>query len=223
MACYREDLSWLRNVPAAWQITIYDKSGEAKAPPLPRAALVSLPNVGREAHTYLHHIVTRYDDLAPRTVFCQGKPFDHAFDFHATLRRMAAQKEITTAFEPLGHLVDTDSHDGARLFKTWSKNEDGHGLDMRGFHRALWDSDGPDLYTFRGGAQFAVTRECIREQPRAFYERALAVSASYPEAAHCFERSWPLVLGLVNPDLAWLDGRELAYLKPPRKSLATQD
>ena len=41
-----------------------------------RAAGVSrweqLPNVGRESHTFLWHIVTRWDQLAPRTVFMQA-------------------------------------------------------------------------------------------------------------------------------------------------------
>ena len=32
---------------------------------------------GREAGTWLHHIVTNYDRLADRTVFLQGDPFDH--------------------------------------------------------------------------------------------------------------------------------------------------
>ena len=31
-----------------------------------------LPNVGRESHSYLHHIVSRYDELAPWTVFTQA-------------------------------------------------------------------------------------------------------------------------------------------------------
>ena len=83
VARHRENLNWLRRVPKKFRVTIYDKGGhhDAKHP---------LPNVGREAHTYLHHIVTRYDDLAELTVFAQGKPFDHVSTFHAILRELAA-------------------------------------------------------------------------------------------------------------------------------------
>lgn len=34
---------------------------------------IPLPNVGRESHTYLHHLVTRYDSLANWTVFSQAE------------------------------------------------------------------------------------------------------------------------------------------------------
>ena len=41
------------------------------------ARVIALPNRGREAGTWLHHIVSNYDRLADRTVFMQGDPFDH--------------------------------------------------------------------------------------------------------------------------------------------------
>ena len=34
--------------------------------------VIPLPNVGRESHTYLTHIVTQYDDLSDYTIFFQG-------------------------------------------------------------------------------------------------------------------------------------------------------
>ena len=42
---------------------------------------VPLSNRGREAHTYAHHVATRYNELAEVTVFTQGNPFDHVPDF----------------------------------------------------------------------------------------------------------------------------------------------
>ena len=210
VARYHEELNWLKRVPREFRVTIYDKSAA------PHPGAIALTNVGREAHTYLHHIAARYDSLAEVTIFCQGKPFDHAFDFHATLRNLAANP-VVDGFAPFGHIVDTDDARGQRLFASWSKNEDGHELDMRGFHRALFGDDGPDEYTFRLGAQFAATRTLIRSRPRDFYARALQISTDFPDAAHCFERSWPLVFGVANPDLAWLNGEKTAYLKPIRR------
>lgn len=224
VARYREDLSWLRKVPNQIQKTVYDKSGEPSPAP---NAIPLLNNAGREAHTYLHHISTRYDSLADWTIFCQGKPFDHAFDFHHSLRAFANNPDQigttgiiqsdTDQFRWLGHIVDTDDNQGQRLFTTWSKNDDGRGLDLTGFHRALFNTDGPETYPFVLGAQIAVHRDLIQQRPPDFYERALAISVDFPDAAHCFERTWDRIFGVTGLTPAWLGGRQTVYLKPVRK------
>ncbi|AQG80957.1 DUF3431 domain-containing protein [Spirosoma montaniterrae] len=215
VARFLEDLAWLRKRPANLTVTVYDKSTDCSA----GSDAVPLPNVGREAHTYLHHLVSRYDTLAEWTIFCQGKPFDHAYDFKHNLRAFAEKPDAIspTGFRWLGHLIDTDDDRGDRLFRPWSKNEDGRGLDMRGFHRALFDTDGPSQYTFVLGAQFAVHRDVVQQQPQTFYERALAVSETFPDAAHCYERSWDRLFGTVGIDPDWLGGRQTVLLKPMRK------
>ena len=219
VARYTEDLAWLRKRPANLRVTVYDKSGQPNTKAgLSQAVVLPLPNTGREAHTYLHHIVSRYDTLADWTLFCQGRPFDHAFDFKKTMRDFVETsiRINSSGFRWLGHLIDTDDNRGDRLFRPWSKNEDGHGLDLVGFHRAVFATDGPETYTFVLGAQFAVHRDVIRQRPLAFYEQALDVSVTFPDAAHCYERSWDRVFGVsgINPD--WLAGRQTVYLKPMR-------
>jgi hypothetical protein len=64
---FDEDLSWmsLHSSPRV-QFTVYSKS------PTPPVNSLPLPNVGREGHTYLHHIVKNYDNLAAWTVFTQA-------------------------------------------------------------------------------------------------------------------------------------------------------
>ncbi|GAB3985816.1 hypothetical protein GCM10028807_01890 [Spirosoma daeguense] len=212
VAHYTENLNWLGNLPAGLTITVYDKSPDHSA----GDTAISLPNIGREAHTYLHHIVSRYDSLAQWTIFCQGKPFDHAYDFKKLLRAFVANPDdiSPTGFRWLGHLIDTDDNQGHQLFKPWSKNEDGRGLDLQGFHRALLGTDGPEYYTFVLGAQFAVHRNVLRQRTVSFYENALAVSSSFPDAAHCFERSWDHVFGIIGIDRDWLNGRQTIQLKP---------
>lgn len=212
VAHYTENLNWLRNLPAGLAITVYTKGSDGQSEP----KVTPLPNVGREAHTYLHHIVDRYNSLAEWTIFCQGKPFDHAYDFKKTLREFVANPNVIspTGFRWLGHLIDTDDRQGHRLFQPWSKNEDGRGLDLTGFHQALFGTDGPDLFTFVLGAQFAVQRSVILQQPVSFYEQALAVAVSFPDAAHCYERSWDRVFRVAGIDPDWLAGRQTVYMKP---------
>ncbi len=222
VARYREDLSWLRNIPPQIRTTIYDKNPDAPQPDsLHLSSALRLPNIGREAHTYLHHIITRWETLSPLTVFCQGKPFDHAFDFHLTLRelveQLASEPENRSVFRWLGHVIDTDDARGQRLFVPWSKNDDGHELDLHAFHRALFGCEGPEHYVFQLGAQFVISKALIHSRSLNFYRRALQISMEFPDAAHCFERSWDQVFGVQGIDLDWLNGRETVYLKPVRR------
>jgi len=68
LAHYNEDLGWTsayKNI-----LSIYSKSSEDSLP-----GRIHLPNVGREGHTFLYHIVNNYDNLADWTVFSQaGEP-----------------------------------------------------------------------------------------------------------------------------------------------------
>jgi len=76
IARYNEDLSWLEKVPKHIQITIYNKGADDLQYPC-----IYLPNVGRESHTYLYHIINNYEDLAHRTIFCQGDTIFHSPEF----------------------------------------------------------------------------------------------------------------------------------------------
>jgi len=69
VARFREDPSWTSKYASPnVSFTIYNK-GPAL---IEQVRAVPLPNVGRESHTYLWHIVQNYDKLAPWTVFTQG-------------------------------------------------------------------------------------------------------------------------------------------------------
>ncbi len=212
VAHYGESLAWLRKTPASLQRIILDKNPDTTFP-----GAIALPNIGREAHSYLHFLVERYNSLSDITVFCQGHPFDHAFDFHATLRHIVQTPEAVDGFLWLGHIIDTDDAWGHTLFRGWSKNDDGHKLDMNGFHRALFGTEGPAEYTFKLGAQFAVSKELARSRPIEFWKRALEVAMTFPDAAHCFERSWDMVFGVEGIDREWLGERKTVYLKPIRR------
>eukprot|EP00466_Bigelowiella_natans_P010339 jgi/Bigna1/130770/aug1.12_g5478 len=68
LAQYDEDVSWIRKYQRPdLMFTIYSKG---KNPP--PSAVEILPNVGRESHTFLHHIIKNYEKLADWTVFSQA-------------------------------------------------------------------------------------------------------------------------------------------------------
>ncbi|MBM4398453.1 MAG: DUF3431 domain-containing protein [Deltaproteobacteria bacterium] len=219
VARFAESVDWVRNVPSPVRIFVYDKGGDLHPERLPWARVEPLPNVGREAHTYLHHVIARLDagDLAPVTFFCQGHPFDHASDLHAAVRAVVAGRERVDRFRWLGFIVDTDDPRGRRLFVRWSRNEDGRELALDRFHEALFGVPCPPSVPFFPGGQFAATAEAIRARPRAFWERAFSLAATFPDGAHCFERLWDRVLGVEGVDPSLLDASGCRYFKRIRR------
>ena len=76
IARYNEDLSWTTTIndPDVY-CTIYNKGKPIDLPCIP------LPNIGRESHTYLQHIINNYNNLADITIFCQGDSIFHSPKF----------------------------------------------------------------------------------------------------------------------------------------------
>jgi len=74
-------LSHLVNIPAVAERKphwiLYNKNADVE--PIPQEKftydeVINLPNVGRESHTYLYHMVNRREDLADHIIFCQEAP-----------------------------------------------------------------------------------------------------------------------------------------------------
>lgn len=66
IAKYKENIDWSEGL----EKIVYNKfKGKNK-----------LDNIGREAHTFLYHIIKNYDTITD-CVFCQGNPIEHVPDF----------------------------------------------------------------------------------------------------------------------------------------------
>eukprot|EP00968_Pinguiococcus_pyrenoidosus_P027595 scaffold7381_cov310-Pinguiococcus_pyrenoidosus.AAC.141 len=77
LAHYSEDLAWLQTYAGpglSWRV--YSKAEDAAQVP---SGAERLPNVGREGHTYLHHVVSNYHALAEWTVFSQAGAPSHGY------------------------------------------------------------------------------------------------------------------------------------------------
>lgn len=205
-----ESLAWLRRVPESIQVTVYNKGDGA-------CGGYTLPNLGREAHSYLHHIAAHYDQLADLTVFVQGYPFDHAPDLHHFLRSLANGEQKVNKFHWLGFLADTDDAHGRRLFVPWSKNPHREELDMDTFSRRVFGAPAERQYTFFGGGQFAVSRDLIRRRSQTFYQKAAEIACSFQHAPHCFERCWDRIFSVNGTAGRLQPGEQTAYFKPIRR------
>jgi len=197
VAHYNEDLSWLTEVidiPGT-SIFVYSKAAADKLPVLPDSANIHfqrLPNVGREAHTYLHHIITHYEsiaseDMASDLLFTQGNPFDHRsraefFDDYVK------NKNNTLTYPPA---------DRCAIHRSWKpnlKNVKDSGGGIGGWWAKVFPPEEPFPRTLKI-MWFAILRVksyYILKRPLAFYERALKTVNHHidPEEGHFFERAW---------------------------------
>ena len=92
VARYKENLDWLKKIKKSKdiKITVYNKG-----PSDISINAIQLPNIGRESHTYLYHIINNYDNLADQTIFCQGDSIYHSPDFLDLINK------YRTKFEPV--------------------------------------------------------------------------------------------------------------------------
>lgn len=155
VSCYKEDVQWSADLSVA-SVIVYNKSGEGDNP---------LPNIGRESHTYLHHIVTHYDDLDGLYVFCQGNPFDHCRDFVDIVNNLPGN----TSYRPLAHWQPISNRWGKPHHK-----HDPQPLHIGEYYEKYFGKAGPEKYAFPAGNQFAVSDVMIRSRPLEFYQRIYA-------------------------------------------------
>jgi len=184
-----EDISWSDGYPRM----IYNK-GERIAG-LVDEEQVMLPNVGREAHTYLTYIIDCYEHLPDYVMFCQGNFKDQAGDF------------------PIESFVNPDYDFVAARFcnqRTWDPTTGrllhvGSALDLlkqgrmrparltclEWFQKVL-DVRVGDSAVFSPGSIFCVSASKIRARPVQFYEKLRSFVSDHPEPeeAHYLERSW---------------------------------
>ena len=82
ISVYNENIEWIQHINRdVFEIYIYNKGNPATLNTHNVPCHINhLPNIGRESHTYLYHIIEHYDCLPDKIVFTQGHPFDHVSD-----------------------------------------------------------------------------------------------------------------------------------------------
>jgi hypothetical protein len=197
VAHFKEDITWTQQIQ--FPFIIYDKSADvwsdrAGLPNLKLAknklgvttnGYISLANIGREAHTYLYHIIINYENLADITVFCQGNPFPYCPNFI---------NEVTSdviGWKPFGP-----------IFRCFNNGSPHHNLAwLSPFHKILFNEDSPHEYHFVPAANFAVVKDRILARPISFWNQAFDLCINYSERSGLgtngspwiFERLWQTI------------------------------
>ncbi|XP_022089033.1 uncharacterized protein LOC110978385 isoform X2 [Acanthaster planci] len=198
IAHYNENLDWLK--PFANHSHIYHK-GPNMEPPFAVIKWETLPNLGRESHTYLHHIITNYDNLANITVFLQGHGprkdggfcFPNPMDYvNNALRnqfcRAAGRTKDWSGLRYTGSMPQ-DLKSGV-LRKS--------NITLSDVYTAMFNTPHPPSLPRCLKGCFSGTRDNIRKRPKSFYEKLMRFVDFHPnpEEGHYIERLWCVI---VNP------------------------
>jgi len=190
VARYNENIHYLEKYKDI--IIVYNK-GELNISSLYET--ITLPNIGRESHTYLYHIINNYDTLADYTFFRQGYMEDHnTFSIDEYLQEKKFIGNLSTL--PVRTLNENIKHYGKFLQDLKSGNLKkspmnpyqwflmiGLKLSMNSNFNMVW------------GANFSVSKELILKKPKSFYEYLIQFVeySSNPEEGHYFERGWHII------------------------------
>ena len=178
VSLYKENTEWVRNLRDDCKLVIYNK-GDG---PLRR-----LPNVGREAHTYLHHMARNYGHFKDWNFFTQGDPLAHCPNFVAIVNTW------TDSFRKAA-LIAHPSHQffvnqPVRYIETGATGDDASN-DVRGLWRELFTNEPPEDILFAPASIFVISDERLMCRSLPFYQKALELSHTRPRGPWEFERLW---------------------------------
>ena len=214
VARYEENTSWLE--PAASlgvDVVIYDKSDRSITDPKESRAIshshIMLPNIGREAHTYLHHIVNNYHSLYDIEIFTQGNVSDHVLDFWSKVMESEQHPYLDFPHTEKITCLNEASYERANnenpRHDSWDRGSGAYVFFADPNHLKLYtmaNGQLPDIDTcyrkFRCHAVFSVTREAIQRIPLSTYQKMLEIfteqdARTASNWAYEFEYSWKLI------------------------------
>ena len=205
IARYKEPLEWLSeyaNSPFR-RIIIYNKGPSEFVCPVMKSpcSVKPLPNLGVCDHTYLHHIVEEYNDLADITIFLPGS---------ANLPNKIATKQKVVDFALKGepalfgsNVGNVRAHEGAFQLTEWQvtdpvNRDAGASITLAPatprpfgawFDHYLKGNTCPYI-TWAG--LFSLSKDMIKTHTVDYYKVFLEQLShdKYPEAAHYVERAW---------------------------------
>lgn len=202
IAHYKEDLSWMDYFELdGFDVEIHMKY--YKEPVSDTYKCISVPNVGREAHTYLNYIVEHYHDLPPIILFTMG-------GLNANIEKMEKFKYIFNNYpvcETKRYCSFPEIHEFDPNFKipVWTCTTQENDCkrtklipaDVQPFGKWYRTYINKDLKTIKKSkmnmqATFAVSREAVLQYPLSFYQTLLKQheKGTDVEVAHYMERSW---------------------------------
>jgi hypothetical protein len=205
VARYNEGLEWLKDDIFKHLTIICYNSGENEDFYKPEnMKIVKIDNIGKEAYTYIYHIINNYDNLSEVTIFLPGS-CDHHYRLWQVNSIIDNVKEYNTSvfFSSFYNNVQKELYNFTMDYYC-STNLENSALndkcilnksDIRPFGKWYEKMFGNIKIThvnYRG--ILAVHKKHITQKPDTFYKTLLSeFKKPNDEVAHYFERSWEAI------------------------------
>lgn len=162
IARYAENIDWVSQVDSSVKISVYNKLLKEKGS-------ITLPNVGRDVHTHLFHILLRYESLSDLTIFVQGNPFD---------------RSLFCVTDPVKVEVKEYVDYGTDVY--YEKQDDAV---MSDFFESLFEEKYAPFGCYLC-CLFKVSRKQVQSRSKDFYRQLVKVCEERRDAPYLIERLW---------------------------------
>ena len=205
VARYNEKLEWISQPPFnKHPVILYNKGDNddfEQSSNIKR--VVSLPNVGREMHSYFYHIIHNYDNLADVTIFLPGSAdLEHKFD-RSKLVVSEVERKNTTVFSCWKNENFVKENYNFQIDEYLSTHKDNQSVNKDAhiqvsnirpfgnwFESIFTNNEKNSCVSFN--SIIAVSRNTILQKPKSYYEKMMDQVDEHhnPETGHYIERSW---------------------------------
>lgn len=178
---YKEDINWISKINVPHTTIIYNKF-------YPEYNI--LENIGREGHTYLHHIVKNYEYLPNFILFTQADPIFHDNLFIEKVNSIDIS--LLDINKPIFFGISSTEGVNGNYF-----HKHPNGLPMYYFLDLLFNIKvKPDnkIDAYYGGI-FLVSKQLILSRPKSFYKFLLSLLSNEidPIEGYIIERLWAFI------------------------------
>ena len=194
VARYNENIEWLNSEMS--NCIVYNKGNKLKI-----KNEISLENVVRESETYLHYIITNYNNLPDVVVFTQARISDHKdrddVNYLINIKNQALKYSKSRNFT-----IHNDIGNNIHFDKEWNLRKEGYFLKdnyknnkpitFLNWFKTNININYPNPIYFYCNAIFAVRKENILNKPIEYYKRLILEVNHHINSTegHFFERSW---------------------------------
>lgn len=193
IARYKENIDWIQSIKSFFSnVYLYNKDELIQSEFIQK----KLKNIGREANTYIHHIVENYDNISEFTIFLQGEPYEHCPTLNyeiQNIKRLRKIKKINffdISFNPDFYKFGNLFFEFGDMFKIITLDQFYNCLNQ------ICDITNIQKFDFRNlkktvwGAQFGVVDRQIKKYTKHQWQELLKLSEEIEEFPYAMEKFW---------------------------------
>ena len=211
IARYNENLAWINKLDSQrFNVIIYNKGDDLNAEEITcKISVYKLENVGREAHTILHHIVHNFNTLAKHTIFLQGYPFDH---FPNMIKYLNNYDFDEFSLDFLGNLSGKSlNHFYEKHKSKFTAPEFEQLVKITELSNCKWTKE-----KFKIGAMFLTHQRYIYKHTKSYYNSLLQITLDGYKAPWVLEKFWHQIFSKSDADhfISYLQNNIKSYKVP---------